>query len=263
MIEIKKETCIGCGACIKDCPGSALKLNEGRAEWFRDCIQCGHCVAICPVNAVAIPEYDMDEVEEYQKETFTVEAENYLHAVKFRRSIRNFKQEPIEKEKMERIMQAGRYTATAKNRQECRFVVITEKLGEFKELFWKEMPGIVESLKESAPDYSRAFGLFYKKYQRNPKDDAFFFNTTSVLIIASQNPLDGGLAAANIENMAVSEGAGVLYDGFMLRAIEACPALKEWLGAAGIPISCCMLMGYPDVTYRRTAPRKKADILWK
>ena len=46
--------------------------------------------------------------------------------------------------------------------------------------------------------------------------------TTSFLVIASKNPLDGGLAAANIENMAVAEGAGALYSGYMMRVIEAC-----------------------------------------
>ena len=56
-------------------------------------------VAICPSEAVSIPEYDMEDVEAYDKDTFTLKAEHYLHAVKFRRSIRNFKPEKIEREK--------------------------------------------------------------------------------------------------------------------------------------------------------------------
>ena len=60
----------------------------------------------------------------------------------------------------------------------------------------RDCAGICESFSE----------LFYLKHQKNPKDDTFFFNTTSFLVIASKNPLDGGLAAANIENMAVAEG---------------------------------------------------------
>ena len=59
MIEIKKELCIGCGACVKDCPGKALAIEDGKAVYKKECIHCGHCVAICPVNAVSIPEYDM------------------------------------------------------------------------------------------------------------------------------------------------------------------------------------------------------------
>ena len=66
MIEIKKELCIGCGACVKDCPGKALAIEDGKDVYKKECIHCGDCVAICPVNAVSIPEYDMEEVEEYK-----------------------------------------------------------------------------------------------------------------------------------------------------------------------------------------------------
>ena len=58
MVIIDQEICVGCGACVKDCPGSAIRLEEGKAEVFRSCIQCGHCVAVCPVDAVSIPEFD-------------------------------------------------------------------------------------------------------------------------------------------------------------------------------------------------------------
>ncbi|QNM05973.1 nitroreductase family protein [Qiania dongpingensis] len=262
MVEIKKETCIGCGACVRDCPGNALRMTDERAEVIRPCIQCGHCVAICPVNAVAIPEYDMEEVEAYERSTFAIDPVQYLHAVKFRRSIRNYKDIPLERDKVQRILDAGRYTATAKNQQACRFVFVQDRLPEFKELVWKEMPDIIGKLKEAAPDYARAFELFYRKYQRNPDEDTFFFNTPSFLVIAAPNPLDGGLAAANIENMAAAEGAGALYSGYMMRVLEAGVSLKAWLGIEGMPVACCMLLGYPNVRYRRTAPRRKADILW-
>ena len=263
MIRIEKERCIGCGACIKDCPASAIRMTEEKAEVYKDCLHCGHCVAICPSEAVSIPEYDMEEVEAYDKDAFTLKAEHYLHAVKFRRSIRNFKPVKIEREKAERILQAGRYTATAKNRQACTYVFIQEQLEEFKDLVWKEMPSILEELKKSAPDYARAFEFFYLKWKKNPKDDTFFFNTPAFLVIASDNPLDGGLAAANIENMAAAKGLGALYSGYMMRVIRESPVLQEWLGIGEKTVSCCMLLGYPDVKYRRTAPRKKADILWK
>ena len=136
MIVIEQEKCIGCGLCAKDCPADKIKVESGKAVYTPECIQCGHCVAVCPKGAVSIPEYDMDDVEEYTKEAFAVDPEKFLHAVKFRRSIRSYRNHPVEKEKMERILQAGRYTPTAKNRQGCRFIVIQNELEEFKELLW-------------------------------------------------------------------------------------------------------------------------------
>lgn len=263
MVVIDQERCIGCEACKEDCPGRAIKMEEGKAVYYRSCIQCGHCVAICPVAAVSIPEYDMEDVEEYQKESFTLEPEKFLHAVKFRRSIRNFKDQKLESEMVERILNAGRYSATAKNLQGCTFVFVQERLEEFKALVWKEMPGVIESLQEKMPEYGKVFHAFYRWWQKDPANDNFFFNTPAFLVIATDNPWDGGLAAANIENMAVAEGAGALYSGYTMQMISASPALREWLGIGNKSVSCCMLMGYPAVTYKRTAPRKEADIIWR
>ena len=44
-----------------------------------------------------------------------------------RRSVRSFLPLPIEKEQLERILEAGRLAPSAKNRQEWRFVVIQKK----------------------------------------------------------------------------------------------------------------------------------------
>jgi len=54
-----KEMCTGCGACICNCPVSALKLKdigENRNINYRDisCICCGSCVSICPENAAVL-----------------------------------------------------------------------------------------------------------------------------------------------------------------------------------------------------------------
>lgn len=263
MVTIEKELCMGCGACAADCPGKVIKIEDGKADVSRECLLCGHCVAICPVRAVSIPEYDMADVEEYDRETFTVVPEQFLHAVKFRRSIRDFKPQPLEKEKLERILNAGRYTATAKNTQGCTFVLVQERLEEFKQLVWEEIPGIVEGIKDELPLYGKLFGGFYRRWKTDHSRDALFFNTTSFLLIAADNMWDAGLSAANMENMTVAEGGGMLYSGYLQRLIARSPKLKEWLGIGEKPVACCMLLGYPAVAYERTAPRKKADIIWK
>ena len=263
MIAIDKEKCIGCGMCVKDCPAGKLKLEEKKAVYTPECIECGHCVAVCPMAAVSIPEYDMADVEEYNKDEFSIDPEHFLHAVKFRRSIRSYKKQPLEKEKMEKILQAGRYTPTAKNSQSCRFIVLRDELEEFKILLWEEIPELAERLKGEMPQYAMLFKFMYRRWKKDHAADQLFFNAPSCILVVSDNPLDGGLAAANIETMAVAEGAGVLFSGYLQRIIEASPKLKEWLGIPDRHLTSCMLIGYPAVTYKRTAPRKKADIVWR
>ena len=48
-------SCIGCGACVAECPtdcivdnGGTFKVNEG------DCIECGSCASACPVGAAKL-----------------------------------------------------------------------------------------------------------------------------------------------------------------------------------------------------------------
>lgn len=53
--------------------------------------------------------------------------EEVLHLMKDRRSIRKFKPDPIEDEKIEKLLEAARWTQSASNRQPWRFIVIKNK----------------------------------------------------------------------------------------------------------------------------------------
>ena len=136
MIKINKDACIGCGRCIRDCIAWNISLLDGKASPKKDCFLCGHCVAICPADAVSIPEYDMADVEDYDKEGFSLNPKAVLHSIKFRRSIRDYKNIPIEQKKLEQLLQAGRYTATAKNNQDCHFVFVHKELEALKKSVW-------------------------------------------------------------------------------------------------------------------------------
>ena len=53
--------------------------------------------------------------------------EEVLHLMKDRRSIRKFKPDPVEDEKIENMLEAARWTQSASNRQPWRFIVIKNK----------------------------------------------------------------------------------------------------------------------------------------
>ena len=65
---------------------------------------------------------------------------NTLEAIKGRRSIRQFTYEPIEKDALEKLLDAARWAPTASNQQRWRFVVVTSPT--VKELIKKFSPGI-------------------------------------------------------------------------------------------------------------------------
>jgi nitroreductase len=52
---------------------------------------------------------------------------NVFDAIKRRRSIRSFKEKPIEEQKLLRVLEAGRLAPSAKNMQEWRYILVKDK----------------------------------------------------------------------------------------------------------------------------------------
>jgi nitroreductase len=65
---------------------------------------------------------------------------NVFEAIKGRRSIRQFTEEPISKDALDKLLDAARWAPTASNQQRWRFVVVTSPSG--KELIRQFAPGI-------------------------------------------------------------------------------------------------------------------------
>lgn len=263
MVKINAEKCIGCGLCAADCIALNIEVKDEKAYVKNDCFKCGHCVAICPAGAISIPEYDMADVEEYEKDRFELKAENVLHAIKFRRSIRNYKQKKVDPKDLEQILQAGRYTATAKNTQNCTFVFVQESLEELKNRVWEYIDYVAVTEGRNVSRDFLPFVAFNRRRKADPNDDYLFRNAPVVVYIATDCTIDAGLAAQNMENIAVAMGMGVLYNGFLARVTDINEELKKWLGLEGKQIQACMLLGYPDRVYKRTAPRDAAKVIWK
>lgn len=259
MVKIN-HSCIGCGLCAGECVSEAISMAEGKACVERPCLECGHCYAVCPVGAPEISGVDMEDVEEIAPAEH-VDIDALLHTIKGRRSIRQYQNKPIEEDKLNMLFEAGRYTATAVNYQDLRFIVVQERLEEFKELIWN---GLAEMAKypEKYPGIER-YANHLKKKAKDPTDDYLFRNAPAIIFVVTDRLVDAGMAAQNMELAAVAQGLGVMYNGYMARAANMVPRASEWLQTEGRPISACMLAGYPAIAYLRTAPRKAADIVRK
>ena len=53
MLQIRKDLCLGCGLCAKNCPQQAISLSAGHVEIDQSrCNQCRICVGVCPRRAI-------------------------------------------------------------------------------------------------------------------------------------------------------------------------------------------------------------------
>jgi len=273
MMKVDKEKCIGCSKCLDDCLVNDIIMVEGKAQIKNEnCFKCGHCIAICPVNAVTTSEYNMDEVKEYKEKEFSISADNLLNFIKFRRSIRQFKEKDVEENKIIKIIEAGRFTPTGSNQQDVSFTVVKDEIDKFRELILKNLnkkgKSILNNLRPETMKFKKYAEMWMQMYQdyqnESVHNDRLFFNAPIVIVISANSSINGSLASSNMELMANALNLGVLFSGFTLRGAKDKEEVRKFLGIkSNKEIVTAMVIGYPDVKYFRTVPRKEADINWK
>lgn len=273
MFKVNSEKCIACKNCIKDCTALDIILKDEKAYIKNEsCIKCGHCIAICPTNAVSTDDFDMNQVIEYDKESFSVDADNLLNFIKFRRSVRRFKNKEIEVEKLKKVIEAGRVTETGANKQDVSFTVITgaDKLNKLKNLTYealnKKGQYILNNLTPETQyleRYAKLWIKLYELYKQDPiKNDRMLFNAPAVIVITSDAEINGVLASSNMELMINALKLGTFFSGFIQIAAKDNQEMLDFLKIKNKKIAACLVLGYPAVTYKRTTPKKEADITW-
>lgn len=177
-----------------------------------------------------------------------------LEVIRFRRSIRNFKDKQIPKEVIDQILEAGRLTHTAKNQQDVSFVVLDKEKDRFEKL-------AVKVFKKVKP-----FADLVSPMARNNKihEHFFFFQAPIVIVILAKDKENGLLAAQNMEFVAEAHGLGALYSGFFTMAANASHKIKKALGIPrGKKVAMTLVLGYPNVKFQRSAPRKELDVTYR
>ena len=113
-IRIKKEVCTGCGLCVSVCKDFSIEIINKKvaktASPLYGCIGCGHCMAICPTGAIEIygREISPAVLFDIPKKESLASYEQLLSVYQHRRSIREFKDKPIEDELIEKILTAAK-----------------------------------------------------------------------------------------------------------------------------------------------------------
>ena len=246
-IKINEEKCIGCSLCVNDCPNACLYLENDKAHAAKKgCIACGHCYAICPRGAIRIE--GCPSVEESVVPMTALDSDTLLAAMKSRRSIRHFTPQPVETEKLQKILEAGRYSPTGANAQNVSFTILGSRQ--------KEAEAICVELFRKGKKLASPLTSYLKRIEIT--EDFFFKGAPLVIVVSSPSEINAGLASGYMELMAESLGLGVLYSGFFVLCTKTSKKLKKLLCLPkGHKVVSCMVLGYPTVRYQRIVPRKE------
>lgn len=173
--------------------------------------------------------------------------------IKGRRSVRAYTEEPVAKEQIEAILEAGTWAPTGMDRQPWRFIIIEDKKliklvsDETKELVKKAMPTLAA--------------------QYNTERDVCYNAPVLVLVCTEKDPqwsnvnlLDSVLAAENMFLKAYELGLGTCYMGF----VNLLNSKPDVLRKIGVPENCDMMVpliiGHPK-TKQASGKRRKPNII--
>lgn len=107
--QVDPETCKGDGICADICPENVLEMVDGRAASVEGrleaCIKCGQCVAVCPTESLHMPELPAENFQELSEDPFGYR--EFLDFLRLRRSVRVFRNQPVERELTGKILEAA------------------------------------------------------------------------------------------------------------------------------------------------------------
>jgi nitroreductase len=186
-----------------------------------------------------------------------MDPKNTMNLLKSRRSVRSYKPEPVPKEVIDKILEAGTWAPSAMNRQPWKFVVVTDRklINELSENVKKIM------LKN---DTIMKVARFAERFTAQ-KDLVFYGAPLLIFVVGEENDwmaFDTGLAAENMFLYARSEGLGSCWIGFSHQLNKDPEVLKKLKIPKNHQIYGALIFGYPAEKWHEK-DRKKPEILSK
>ena len=256
-IEFDKEKCVKCGACAKDCITYSIDFDEDGYPKIANngeerCISCQHCFAICPTGAIT---FEGKKPEEASLVNFG-NPDEILSLIKSRRSIRQFEEEEISPELMQKIKEMLPYIPTGCNFNSLHFSIIESKsvMDKIKKYTYERLLKLISN--KFTAKYTGKF-VRYKEAIESGKDviyrDAPHMIVVSSSIKAPCANVDPIIALSYIELYAQSLGLGTCWCGFAQACFKLIPKLSSVVEIPdGYKPVYVMLLGKPKVKYHRT-----------
>jgi ferredoxin len=126
---VDEHKCKRDGICVAVCPMGILTRGEGAPPEQAPgsdalCISCGHCVAACPYGACSLDTMPSESCPPVRPE-WRLTPEQAEHFLRMRRSIRVYKEAPVEQGRIEKLIRTARYAPSGHNGQPVRWTVIS------------------------------------------------------------------------------------------------------------------------------------------
>jgi nitroreductase/NAD-dependent dihydropyrimidine dehydrogenase PreA subunit len=293
MITIDRSLCIKDGLCAKVCPRNIFiqreKLTDPELVNVEYCIACGQCLAICSKDAIRHTAFSTGVIRKIQSELLP-SSEQVMELIKTRRSIRAFRDKPLEKATIEKIIEGARFAPSGHNAQSTEFLVIQDR-----DLLDQVSEMVVEYLRFEIGRFGnpifRSFALLANREsaesglheiprfkqlaaQFESGEDPILRGAPALLVFHASETVgfadvNAQLAVQNASMIAHSMGIGHFFTGWVLAPCRA-PKAQAWNhripDLLGIPqgnqIFGALALGYPIPRFKKRIERESPPIRW-
>lgn len=286
-ITIDKEKCTKCGICIENCSGEYLMWKDSEIAANPDsmfgCLQCGHCMIKCPYSAITIEGEGISGEKLIEFPSKPADYDSLYSLLLKRRSARKFKDIPIPKDIIEKILAAASTGAVSIPPYEVKVLVIEgkEKVQEFA-------GDIIEAFKKMRKFFNlftlKLFKPFLSKYdyklfkdfiiplikttvqEKENGNDVLLYCAPAVMIFYTSpfcDKEDAIISATLACTAAESLGLGSCFIGSVPPSIDNNPKIKAKYGIAKEDKTViAMILGYPEETFEKGIKRDFKEVRW-
>ena len=291
-ITIVADVCKKDGLCAMACPRGILKQKEKCtlpqivAADLEHCFLCGQCVSICPSGAISHNHFPEGTVTPTRSE-YLPTYDQVLELIHSRRSKRLFKDKPVERDAIEKVLEAARFAPSGHNEQTTEFIVVQgkEKVHEIGALTAKGIRRMVMPLRYAigrmmmrlmmgsrgaeyvaklAPEMDSLVDLFNSGTDWLVRDAPLLILFCADSAGGSHMSINANLAVQNATLAAEALGLGSMCAGFVMTANDygggriakhvSLPETHKIYGA--------LIMGYPRLKFKKWPERNPAKVTW-
>ena len=289
-ITIDVEKCNGCGLCADVCKDFSIIMKDGKAvvsgQPIFGCIGCGHCMAICPKGAIKIegrftsPDYLFPMPDKAEMASYDA----LLKLFQRRRSIREFKDKPVEQDLIDKIIATASTAPMGLPPSDVNILIINSKEKCFQ--FSKDYCEYLVNLKwmvtpiglffmrifygkengEMFRDFIKPLINTYVGYMKKGENLVTYEAPLALYFYGSPytDPADPLIAATYAMTAAESLGLGTCMLGGIHPFIQSGRAARKFREKYGIRFKSreglFLIIGYPRVKYQHGIARTFANV---
>ena len=271
-VLVDQEKCNRDGICVAECPAQLLEIIEDgdfptpTVDFSDTCLKCGHCVAVCPNGALSLDWLTSDECPSIRGdlELSPEQAEQFLRS---RRSVRIFKDEPIPREKLEKLIQIACYAPSAKNYQPWHWIVVENpaQVAKFDSMIVDWMRKVIKADPVAAEKLKLPRTvMLWEQGRYKPLRNAPHLFIVHVERTWAFGVEDTTLALSYVELFAKTLGLGATWSGYFYSAYNNyAPLAKALPVPENHKVVGAMMIGKPKFKYHRLPKRNVPRVEWR